>query len=72
MSTAPEYFRFREIAEQLSGATEVGTADSALVVIDAQNFYMGSLGGAWPVDNILETNKVIASLVEKYRQVCAD
>lgn len=68
MTTAPTpTFRFREIAEALGGATTVSVKDSALVVIDVQNFYLPD--NMWPVHDIAKTNKVIDGLVEKYREV---
>lgn len=66
---SPAHFRFREIAEPLRGATEVSIKESALIVIDAQRFYLAD--GDWPVHDILETNKTIEALVERYRKVSA-
>jgi hypothetical protein len=67
MTTATATFRFREIAENLRGPTAVSIKDSALIVIDAQNFYLPD--GMWPVHEIEKTNKVINALVERYREV---
>lgn len=68
MTTAPtRTFRFREVSEVLGGATTVSVKDSALIVIDAQRFYLPD--GDWPVHDISKTNKVIDELVEKYREV---
>lgn len=68
MTTAPtRTFRFREVAEALGGATTVSPKDSALIVIDAQRFYLPD--GMWSVHDIAKTNKVIDELVEKYRKV---
>ncbi|GHJ89403.1 hypothetical protein NliqN6_5805 [Naganishia liquefaciens] len=64
---SPPHFRFREIAEPLRGAIEVSIKDSALIVIDAQRFYLAD--GDWPVHDILETNKTIEALVKRYRSV---
>ncbi|KAJ9091842.1 hypothetical protein QFC20_007527 [Naganishia adeliensis] len=67
MTTAPtRTFRFREVAEALGGATTVAPKDSALIVIDAQRFYLPD--GMWPVHDIAKTNNVINELVEKYRK----
>ncbi|KAJ9095219.1 hypothetical protein QFC20_006696 [Naganishia adeliensis] len=67
MTTAPtRTFRFREVAEVLGGATTVAPKDSALIVIDAQKFYLPD--GMWPVHDIAKTNNVINELVEKYRK----
>jgi hypothetical protein len=68
MTSAPTpTFRFREVSETLRGATTVSTKDSALIVIDVQNFYLAD--GDWPVHDILKTNKTIDALVERYREV---
>lgn len=66
MTPAPT-FRFREINPFLGGATSTTIKDSALIVIDAQRFYLAD--GDWPVHGILETNKRIEALVERYREV---
>jgi nicotinamidase-related amidase len=68
-SATPAHFRFREVAEPLQGATTVSIKDSALIVIDTQRFYLPD--GSWPVDGVLETNKVIEALVERYQKVSA-
>ncbi|KAI5449602.1 hypothetical protein NCC49_004532 [Naganishia albida] len=65
MTTPTRTFRFREIAEPLMGATSVSIKDSALIVIDAQRFYLPD--GMWPVHEIEKTNNVINDLVERYR-----
>ncbi|KAJ9115394.1 hypothetical protein QFC22_005149 [Naganishia vaughanmartiniae] len=65
-STVAPTFRFREINPHMAGAVHASAKDSALIVIDAQNFYLRD--GDWPVHDILETNKTIEALVEKYRQ----
>lgn len=68
MAPAPSvYTRFRETNPALNGATTVSAKGSALIVIDAQNFYLED--GGWPVYNIRETNKRIEDLAEKYRKV---
>lgn len=67
MTTPTRTFRFREIAEPLMGATSVSIKDSALIVIDAQRFYLPD--GMWPVHEIEKTNNVINDLVERYRAV---
>ena len=67
-SPAPDtYFRFHERAVPLNVVKDVSTSDSALVVIDAQNFYLPD--GDFPVAGITKTNKVINELVQKYRKV---
>lgn len=67
-SQAPDtYFRFNERAAPLSVQREVSATDSALIVIDAQNFYLPD--GDFPVAGITKTNKVIHELVQKYRKV---
>lgn len=67
--SAPTTFRFREIAgEPLSHPGKVSVKDSALIVIDVQNFYLPT--GGWPVAGIETTNQTIAAVVERYRKVC--
>lgn len=67
MTIPTRTFRFREVSEALGGATSTTTKDSALIVIDAQRFYLSD--GDWPVHEMLETNKRIEALVERYREV---
>ena len=68
--SAPTTFRFRSIAgPPLSQANTVSVKDSALVVIDVQNFYLPD--NMWPVAGIEKTNERISALVERYRKVRA-
>lgn len=60
-------FRFRSVLPDLYHIGSASIKDSALIVIDVQNFYLPD--GGWPVAGILETNQRIQALVDRYRQV---
>jgi len=62
MTAAPETKSFRDLVGVLPSTAS--TADSTLIIIDAQNEYVY---GHLKTENVDSTRKAIASLLEKYR-----
>ncbi|GAA5983849.1 hypothetical protein JCM10908_005950 [Rhodotorula pacifica] len=62
---APSHFRFRDVNPLVAGPTTASVKDSALIVIDNQNFYLPE--GTVPTAGIEKANEVISKLVDKYR-----